>query len=400
MIRLGGAALAAVAAAGRLARADTPVTSPISGRDYAVELYDNVALGNSQTIAMGGAAVANAAGSSGTLINVSAPAVRPTTDRDRWSLDVHFDALSSSLSTDAENSGLVASSDSGGVNSLTAGIALRVGDWAGALTGTLETTQVVGNVPCVARPGCPVALQSDLLRGQVALARWLPRFDLAIGAALDLGEFSLSDPNGQLFAINAVGGEAGATWIPTDRSLRLGVNAQTGLSGGALTASSCNPLMCDGYILPEQIVAPWLVAVGAAYRIGPTPWNILYPATFRDEHAVTFVADLVVIGSIPNSDGLEAWGFHELQRESEHVGVSPRAGAEYEALPGRLRLRAGTYYEPGLLEGASGRAHVTFGTEVMLFPFSAWGLRRAQLTLTGDIASRYRNASVSVGFWH
>ncbi len=69
-------------------------------------------------------------------------------------------------------------------------------------------------------------------------------------------------------------------------------------------------------------------------------------------------------------------------------------------MPGRLRVRAGTYWEPGLLEGAGGREHVTFGTEVMLFSFHAWGLRRTQLTLTGDLAARYNNVGLSIGFWH
>ena len=47
--------------------------------------------------AMGGAAAANAIGSSGTLINPSAAAVRATTDRDSWSWDYHLDYLNGGL---------------------------------------------------------------------------------------------------------------------------------------------------------------------------------------------------------------------------------------------------------------------------------------------------------------
>jgi hypothetical protein len=380
------------------ARADTPVTSPITSRNYAVEIYDNVAFGDSATIAMGGAAVANAAGAAGTLVNVSASAVRGTTDHDWWSLDVEFDTMSSSLSSDAENSGLPQDSNNGAFSALTLGAALRIHDWAGAITGTIEEAQVAGT-----NNGSAFSLYGETLRAQFAVARWFPKVDLAVGAAVDVGEFAVGDNCfgcTTLFAITAVGGEAGATWIPHDQPFRLGANVQTGLDGGSVTSSNCNPASCDGYMLPSDVVAPWQLAVGAAYRFGPTPWNISYAGWFRDERAVTVVADLVVIGSAAQTNGLEAWGDHELQRESEHPALSPRAGAEFEIFPGRLRIRAGTYWEPGLLEAVSGRPHVTFGAEVHVFHFNAWGPRRVQLTATGDLAPRYENASLSIGFWH
>ncbi len=247
--------------------------------------------------------------------------MRPTTDRDHWSVDDHLDWLFASLSTDAENSGLMPANQSGGTDTVTAGISLRVGDWAGALTGTIQSTQVQG----IDGAGTSVPLNGELLRAQFALARWLPRIDVAIGAALDVGQFSLNEGSGfggqQLFAISAIGGEVGATWIPTGRSLRLGANAQTGLRGGGIVGAACDPLNCNGYILPGQIVAPWQLAVGAAYRFGPTPWNILYPAVFRDEAALTVVADLVVIGSIADSDGLEAMG---VARAAARAASTPR----------------------------------------------------------------------------
>src|SRR6185503_12297041 len=79
-----GAALAA-------APAEADPLPAVTSRDYAIDLYDGVALGNSATIAMGGASAANAFGTSGTLVNASAPAVRRTTDTDSWSWDYHLD---------------------------------------------------------------------------------------------------------------------------------------------------------------------------------------------------------------------------------------------------------------------------------------------------------------------
>ncbi|HEY9595505.1 MAG TPA: hypothetical protein VHE79_13585, partial [Spirochaetia bacterium] len=203
-----------------------------------------------------------------------------------------------------------------------------------------------------------------------------------------------------LFSITAPGLEAGATWVPELRSYRFGAQLATGISGGKVDVEGCDPMSCMGYILPDRVVAPWRAAVGAAYRMAPTAWNQQVAGDFRDERALTVVADVVVAGSDDDAFGLEAFGEHQLQRTGEHPSFSARGGAEYEWLPGRLRVRAGSYWEPGRFEGVGGRVHATFGTEVRVFDFHAWGHRRGRITVTGDLASRYQNLSLSVGFWH
>jgi hypothetical protein len=77
-----------------------------------------------------------------------------------------------------------------------------------------------------------------------------------------------------------------------------------------------------------------------------------------------------------------------------------RGGLEYEWLPGRLRLRAGSYWEPNRFEGVPGRLHATMGIEGRALEFEAWGRHRGRLTLTADLAAGYRNIGVSIGFWH
>ncbi|MGE5182384.1 MAG: hypothetical protein ACM31C_10000, partial [Acidobacteriota bacterium] len=66
----------------------------------------------------------------------------------------------------------------------------------------------------------------------------------------------------------------------------------------------------------------------------------------------------------------------------------------------RLRVRGGSYWEPGRFEGVSGRLHGTFGIEVRVFEFHAWGRRRGRITLTEDAAAGYNNVGLSIGFWH
>jgi hypothetical protein len=377
--------------AARPALAD-PQLSPITNRDYSIELYDGIALGNGTLVGMGGAATANASGTSGTLINPSAPAVRLTTDTDAWSWDYHIDYLIGSLSTDYDNNGITRD---GGTSVLTAGLGGRYHDWAIAFTGTDQYA-------LVQRSGMS-DLRASTLRFQFAAARWVNRIDAAVGVSVQSAQFDLKEdcPGcASLFTISGGGLEAGATWIPRWQSLRVAAAVATPIVGGQ-TVATCDPMNCEGFILPDHVVTAWRTRGGFAYRIAPTPWNQKVGGWFRDERSLTLAADLVVAGSTTNAYGLEAFSEKQLQRSGRHAAFSARAGAEYEWLPGRLRVRAGSYWEPGRFEGVSGRLHGTFGVDVRVFQFWFWGTRRrGRLGLTADLASRYKNLGLGVGFWH
>jgi hypothetical protein len=78
-----------------------------------------------------------------------------------------------------------------------------------------------------------------------------------------------------------------------------------------------------------------------------------------------------------------------------------RTGAEYEWIPGRLRVRGGAYWEPGRFEGVAGRGHATLGFDLRLFGFSFLGDRyRLRFSSAADGAARYANVLFSLGFWH
>jgi hypothetical protein len=359
---------------------------PVTSRNYAIDLYDGVALGNSATIAMGGASAANAFGSSGTLVNPSASAIRRTTDIDEWSWDYHLDYLNAALSADYDNNGQVTSGS--GLAALTLGLGLRWRDWGVAATGTSQSAPVD-------------MLTGTATRIQVAIAKWFPATDIAIGVATDIAQFTVQRAGElPLFTIQGGGVEAGASWVPGGENFRVGATATSRIVGGTVVAQNCDPNNCDGFILPDQVEAGWRVVAGGAYRWGPEAWNQLVAGTFRDERALTVVSDLVITGSVPNGYGLEAFGEHELQRSGKHASYSLRGGVEYEWLPGRLRVRGGSYWEPGRFDGVGGRLHGTFGIEVRALAFNAWGPRRGRITLTSDVAERYRNIGVSIGFWH
>ena len=387
-----GVVVAAVWAVPALAAAD-PMLQPIQpGQSYAIDLYSGVPLGNSAVIATGGASQAYSIGSSGTLVNASAPAVRQTTDTDSWNWDYHVDYLFGSLSSDYANSGITNLPD-GHAQTITVGGALRFGDWAGAITASYHTIGIDST-------GAALDAQSWLVK--LALAKWFPKIDMAIGAAIDTGIFDVvpaAAGAAQLFSIQGAGLEAGAQWIPRRQSFRVGASLVAPITGTKVTIDQCAGAdICMR--LPSSVVTPAQVSAGVAYRWAETAWNQTVGGVFRDEESLTALADIVITGSSPDAYGLDAFGIEQLERSGRHNSISVRGGVEYEWVPGRFRIRAGSYWEPNRFEGVAGRIHGTFGIEGRVLEFQAWGRRRGRITLTGDVAAGYRNLGFSIGFWH
>lgn len=366
---------------------------PITSRDYAIELHEGVAIGDSSQTAMGGAGAARSLGSAGSLLNPAASAIRRETDNDSWSWDYHLDILTGQFSSDYDNNGTLQREESG-ANLLTLGLALRFGKWAGSLTGTGQTSPVDGSNP---------PLDATTLRVRLSLARFIDSWDVALGVGVQTVRFGLEPANPRmpdLFAVTGSGALVGATWVPRGERFRAALALESRILGATIETQTCDPMNCDGYILPEAIESPGRVILGLAYRHAETPWNQQVPKKFRDERSVTVAADIVVTGSSTDGHGLEAFGMQQLQRTGRHITFSPRLGAEAELLPGRLRVRGGTYWEPGRFDDVAGRVHATFGFEVRALEFKLWGLRRGKLGAIVDVARRYRNLGLSIGFWH
>ena len=373
---------------------------PITDSKYAIELYEGVAIGDTSQTAMGGAGAARASGSSGTLINPSAPAVRRTTDTDHWTWDYHADVLSGRYSSDYDNNGTT-NPEGSGAQLATLGLSVRFGDWAGAITVTAQVAPVDG----VDLNGQAVDLNAQAIRSKFAIARYLPKTELAVGLGIQTVQFELGPDQGDpLFAITGAGLVGGVTWIPNYQNFRLGLAVESPIVGADVKTTCdpdpADPIVCMGFILPETIVSPARAVIGGAYRFAPTAWNQLVAQKFRDERAVTLVTDVVVTGPSKNGNGIEKFGQKELQPSGRKTSISVRAGAEVEAIPARLRLRGGTYWEPARFDNVSGRIHGTFGFEVSLWEFFLWGPRRVKIAAIADVASSYRNLGLSVGFWH
>ncbi len=384
------------------AQAHPPVTDP----DYAIDLYSGAALGGLRLVGMGGAALGTAEGSAGTLVNPAAAAVRATTSDGWWDWDFHLDWLVAVPGQDFDNSGVA--DREGYANRLeTYGLAGMMRGWGVAATVSSAGVDLTGAGAAGGAGADDDALEARALRGKVAVARQTADEQWTLGLGLRVGTFEIAERRARvrttLLSLDGAGLEVGGLWRQPRGDWRVGVTASLPISGSdvAVADDGCTLEDCRGYILPSRVEVPWQLAAGVAWRWAPTRWNQHIPLDFRDEPAWLLAADVVVTGAVAGGHGLEAFGRQELQRSGNHAVVSVRAGAEHEWIPGRLRVRAGSYWEPGRLAGPGGRLHGTLGVEAAVFGLKVWRwFYRVRLSLTADVAARYGNGGISVGFWH
>jgi hypothetical protein len=370
--------------------------TPITDRDYAIDYYQGPVLGSVRIVGMGGAAVALAEGSASMSANPASPAVRPETSTRDWDWDWHADWLSAGLATDYDNDGQVRDSSLDDAPLVTAGLVGQYREWAlGAGAQGVARAVALDNGD---------VLDSALLLSRVVLARSFAERRITVGVGVRMANLALDRTSGgrdeELVSIASMSAEAGALWRPADRDLRVGAAVALPIvaRGGS---AGCDPEDCAGYILPREVSVPWEVSAGVAWRRAPTRWNRLVHARWRDERALIVSGDVVITGPTADGHAFEAFLDKTLLPAGRSASVSVRAGAEYEWLPGRLRVRGGSYWEPGRVMGADGRLHVTAGLEWRFWQLALWGSRyRLRLATTADLARDYRNLGLSLGLWH
>lgn len=364
---------------------------PITDRHYAIDLYRGAAVGSPRMISMGGTGTALGEGAEGMIASPAAVAMRPAGAQGLWDWDGTLDAFVPSLGSDIDNSGNVTPTSTQARMGSAALLGLYGGWGLGASYSALTHTVAAGGRESA-------EFQSSL--GRLALGRVL-RDGLVVAVGLRLGSFTVARPRAETLArSNGTSLEAGFLLAEPGEFTRWGARLSLPVHGSDLSAS-CNPLACDGLILPERAVAPWELSIGVARRLAPTIWNHTPERRFSDERGLILTVDLVFSGAVDNATGVGPFSAGVMQPSGRHLSASLRTGAEYECLPGWVRLRAGTYWEPGRFDGASGRVHGTAGLELRLFSFEFWDVeRRVALSFAGDAAHHYGNAGISLGFWH
>lgn len=376
-------------------------------RDFTIDVYQGAALGSGEIVGMGGTAIATAKGSAGMSANPASPGVRSETSTKLRDWDWHIDWISKNIGSDFDNNGIETEEKFQGLPAFTIGAVFNYGQFGLGASVLYSSNEV----PIEGQAADAI---TSTLTARLALgcALWDDR--LTVGAGIVAGTFDIArQPEDQaiggqqLFSLSGAALETGAIWRPHWTDIRVGVTGQLPVTGKAVEIEdACDPLDCEGYVVPERASVPWRVGAGFAWRYGETRWNRPVYKRWRDERYVTLAADVLVTGTTEDGYGIEAYSQGRLQPSGRDVSVSVRGGVEYEWVPGWFRIRGGSYYEParyqdGMGDDVAGRVHFTLGLDVRIFSFQIWGKRyRVRISLTSDGAEGYANGGVSIGFWH
>ncbi|MHB8872472.1 MAG: hypothetical protein ACYC8T_02180 [Myxococcaceae bacterium] len=229
--------------------------------------------------------------------------------------------------------------------------------------------------------------------------------DLIVGAGLFSAQAELGyhgeawSYGGNLFA--AFNPEVDVLYRPNGRSFRLGAVYRPEALGPYYPKTSQPPWVASRQVY-QAVVTPSVLSLGASMRLGKgasnynrlspkarevmrdrlgeanTPAEVPYDAP-TGEWLVSMQAD--VIFPVENAIGAAVFT-SAIPVDPEPAGhgtyVVARLGVEHDTVPGRLRLRAGTWFEPSPFEGQRQRAHVTGGADLRLGHFIAdWSIYTA-----------------------
>lgn len=358
---------------------------PIVDNNYNLDLRQGPVLGSARQVALGGAYIGLAEGI--TSLNSNPAGVAFRLERSTTKFDWDWTAGTSDLkSNDFDNNGQSPPNyKSHRIRSL--GLMAQYGPWG---VGVLNNGEVLSLQGRTGGDDEYVLSVTSIALGRQFLDRELT---VGVGLRATMTKLRTSTFDTTLGKLSGTGWDVGALWNPGRGPFRLGATYSSAISSNqSLDSTGGSPVTVNGMIVPQQVVLPATFGVGMSYAVDSAP--------FWPSHKWLVAADLLFTAKSSNAVGVESVLAQKIQSVGTRDTVSVRLGSELEVMPGRLRLRLGTYYEPSNYDGVPSRTHLTGGFEVRLFHTSWFGEHDWSLTGTVDSARDYLNALVALGFWY
>jgi hypothetical protein len=358
---------------------------PIVDNDYNLDLRQGPVLGSSRKVALGGAYLGVAEGIASLSSNPAGVAFRPqrSTSKFDWDWTAGLTGLDSD---DFDNNGETPPDyKSHRIRSL--GLMGQYGPWG---LGVLSDSEIIALESPAAADDEYVLSVTSLTLGRQFLDRELT---VGVGLRATTTKLRTSAFDVTLGKLSGTGWDVGALWNPALGPWRFGMTYSSSIhSDEALDPADDTPVTVNGLIIPQQVILPAGLGLGASYAVDSAP--------FWPGHKWLVASDLLFTASSANAVGVESMLAQKKQPVGTDDTLGVRLGSELETVPGRLRLRLGTYYEPSNYAGVSSRMHVTGGFEVRVLHTSLWGEYDWAFTATVDSARDYLNVLVSIGFWY
>ena len=361
------------------------VGPPIADNNYNLDLRQGPILGSARQVALGGAYIGVAEGI--TSLNSNPAGVAFRLERSTTKFDWDWTAgLNDLASKDFDNNGQ-SPPDYKDHHMRSLGLMGQYGPWG---------IGVLNNAEILALDG-PDGKQNEYVLSVTSLALGRQFFDreLTVGFGLraTTSKVRTKTFDTEFGNLSGIGWNAGGVWNPERGPFRLGVAYSSSIrSHQSLDSTGGAPVTVNGLIIPQQVILPATLGVGVSYAFDSAP--------FWKNHKLLVASDVLVTAPSDNAVGVESVLAQKIQPVGTERTTSIRLGAELETLPGRLRLRLGSYYEPSNYEGVPSRMHLTGGFEVRIFHSSILGEHNWSLTTTVDSARDYVNVFISLGFWY
>jgi hypothetical protein len=358
---------------------------PIVDNNYNLDLRQGPVLGSSRKVALGGAYIGVAEGIASLSSNPAGVAFRPqrSTSKFDWDWTAGLTGLDSD---DFDNNGVTPPDyKTHRIRSL--GLMGQYGPWG---LGLLSDSEIIALENPDADDDEYVLSVSSLTLGRQFLDREL---SVGVGLRATTTKLRAETFDVTLGKLSGTGWDVGVLWNPRRGPWRFGMTYSSSIrSDQTLDTSDDTVVTVNGLIIPKQVILPASLGLGASYAVDSAP--------FWKQHKWLVTGDLLFTASSANAVGVESVLAQKIQPVGTDDTLGVRLGSELETIPGRLRLRLGTYYEPSNYQGVSSRMHVTGGCEVRLFHTSIWGEYDWSLTATVDSARDYLNVLVAIGFWY
>jgi hypothetical protein len=389
---------------------------PVEPRPERLYFNPGSLLGAARVVALGGAYVGLAEGASGFPTNLAALAHRsPSLEKD-WDLGVTLSWLdlpfTGGRKRDLDNDGRPDESEDN--RQLLAGLLLQYKRFGLGFALRNSAVSYCATVACAGdAERIRVSLTQSVLAGAVAFGQ--DDFILALGLYAAQASFRLSS-GGEDIRYGDTGVEVGMLYRPHGRAWRLGLTVRPEVIADLRGDASEAPVLA-GRPLFGAVAAPAVLSLGATWRFGEGAerYNRLSPAARRqllvEGDALPVPAEeplgapagrwllsaqVDLISGVDNAVPVRSFASTaEPDRVGRTAEFAPRVGVEHDTVPGMIRLRAGVYAEPSPFDGRPARPHVTGGFEVFVLRYwEDWAL-----TASFDLARRYTNVGLSVGFW-
>ena len=373
-------------------------------------LSPSTLLGSSRVTALGGAYVGIAEGAEGLNVNVASVAHRSAHLERDWDAGFSLSWLQLPFTNpeqkDVDNDGQP--DDALEQRQLLAGVMLQYRRYG--LGFSLRNSHVAycATEACDEEGRIRASLTTSLLAGGFSLGR--DDFLLALGLYAAEARFTYL---GETWRYGNTGIAFDFLFRPHGRPYRVGIAVRPEVVGKWRPRDGQVPFLA-GRQLYSAVVSPGLYSFGASWRFGNgrEHYNRLSAAARRqlaedgeevaEEDLSQPAGRMTLSAQLDFIDGVEAAlpvrAFTSLGSPALIGGAAllqPRIGVEHETLVNRLRTRVGAFVEPSPFPDAGPRPHLTGGFEVFVLRYwEDWAL-----TASFDVARRYTNLGLSVGFW-